>query len=163
MILRHLPTVDAIKQRRDALSAQVTSAEKRLNGAVLQKHITNYLKTKDIYAGYQTSAIPKRTTGNTGMRSLSASKRAFDELLADTSAKLPVPTKQLPSLNALRAEYMNFGDEKGGIPGYYRRKMIPGATDIRQIWLVFRRENVRSAPRREPAGRKISAVRCAAE
>ena len=41
-------SVEAVKQRRDALASQITSAEKRLNEiAVLQKHITNYLKTKD--------------------------------------------------------------------------------------------------------------------
>ena len=42
------------KKRRDELSSKITSAEKRMNEiAVLQKHITNYLKTKDVYAGYR--------------------------------------------------------------------------------------------------------------
>ena len=46
------------KKRRDELSTKITSAEKRMNEiAVLQKHITNYLKTKDVYAGYAFIAI----------------------------------------------------------------------------------------------------------
>ena len=90
-------SVEAVKQRRDALSAQITSTEKRLNEiAVLQKHITNYLKTKDIYAGYRASGYSKAyyEEHEDAIKLCKASKRAFDELLpSDTSGKPPVPTR----------------------------------------------------------------------
>lgn len=89
--------MEAVKQRRDALSAQITSTEKRLNEiAVLQKHITNYLKTKDIYAGYRASGYSKAyyEEHEDAIKLCKASKRAFDELLpSDTSGKPPVPTR----------------------------------------------------------------------
>ena len=61
------------KKRRDELSAKITSAEKRMNEiAVLQKHITNYLKTKDVYAGYRKSGYSKQYYEEHETRSSSA-------------------------------------------------------------------------------------------
>ena len=150
-------SVDAVKQRRDALSAQITSAEKRLNEiAVLQKHITNYLKTKDIYAGYRASGYSKAyyEEHEDAIKLCKASKRAFDELLpSDTSGKTAGShKKQLPSLNALRAEYAELlAMKKAAYPEYYRakdeyRELLTYQANLAGLFGI---ENVRSAPQHE--------------
>lgn len=58
------------------------------------------------------------------------------------------------------------GDEKGGIPGTLPgKRWVPGATDLsRKSGRPFRHWKCQKrASARAPAGRKISAVRCAAE
>ena len=121
-------SVESVKQRRDALSAQITSAEKRLNEiAVLQKRITNYLKTKDIYAGYRASGYSKAyyEEHEDAIKLCKASKRAFDEILpSDTSGKTADShRKKLPSLKALREEYAELtAQKKAAYPEYYKAK-----------------------------------------
>ena len=150
-------SVEAVKQRRDALSAQITSTEKRLNEiAVLQKHITNYLKTKDIYAGYRASGYSKAyyEEHEDAIKLCKASKRAFDELLpSDTSGKTAGShKKQLPSLNALRAEYAELlAMKKAAYPEYYRakdeyRELLTYQANLAGLFGI---ENVRSTPQRE--------------
>ena len=150
-------SVEAVKQRRDALSAQITSTEKRLNEiAVLQKHITNYLKTKDIYAGYRASGYSKAyyEEHEDAIKLCKASKRAFDELLpSDTSGKTAGShKKQLPSLKALRAEYAELlAMKKAAYPEYYRskdeyRELLTYQANLAGLFGI---ENVRSAPQRE--------------
>ena len=150
-------SVEAVKQRKDALSAQITSAEKRLNEiAVLQKHITNYLKTKDIYAGYRASGYSKAyyEEHEDAIKLCKASKRAFDELLpSDTSGKTAGShKKQLPSLKALRAEYAELlAMKKAAYPEYYRskdeyRELLTYQANLAGLFGI---ENVRSAPQRE--------------
>lgn len=150
-------SLEAVKQRRDALSAQITSAEKRLNEiAVLQKHITNYLKTKDIYAGYRASGYSKAyyEEHEDEIKLCKASKRAFDELLpSDTSGKTAGShKKQLPSLKALRAEYAELlAMKKAAYPEYYRakdeyRELLTYQANLARLFGI---ENVRSAPQRE--------------
>lgn len=150
-------SVEAVKQRRDALSAQITSAEKRLNEiAVLQKHITNYLKTKDIYAGYRASGYSKAyyEEHEDAIKLCKASKRAFDELLpSDTSGKTAGShKKQLPSLKALRAEYAELlAMKKAAYPEYYKakdeyRELLTYQANLAGLFGI---ENVRSAPQRE--------------
>ena len=150
-------SVEAVKQRRDALSAQITSTEKRLNEiAVLQKHITNYLKTKDIYAGYRASGYSKAyyEEHEDEIKLCKASKRAFDELLpSDTSGKTAGShKKQLPSLKALRAEYAELlAMKKAAYPEYYRskdeyRELLTYQANLAGLFGI---ENVRSAPQRE--------------
>ena len=150
-------SVEAVKQRRDALSAQITSTEKRLNEiAVLQKHITNYLKTKDIYAGYRASGYSKAyyEEHEDAIKLCKASKRAFDELLpSDTSGKTAGShKKQLPSLKALRAEYAELlAMKKAAYPEYYKakdeyRELLTYQANLAGLFGI---ENVRSAPQRE--------------
>ena len=116
------------KKRRDELSAKITSAEKRMNEiAVLQKHITNYLKTKDVYASYRKSGYSKKyyEEHEDEIKLCKASKRAFDELLAsDTSAKTADShKKKLPSLKNLRAEYATLlSEKKAAYAEYYKAK-----------------------------------------
>ena len=77
------------KKRRDDLSSKISSAEKRMNEiAVLQKHITNYLKTKDAYAGYRKSGYSKQyyEEHEDEIKLCKASKKAFDELLPSSNS-----------------------------------------------------------------------------
>lgn len=117
-----------MKKRRDALSTRITTAEKRMNEiAVLQKHITNYLKTKDVYAGYRKSGYSKRyyEEHEDEIKLCKASKRAFDELFpSDTFGKTAGShKKKLPSLKALRAEYAELmAEKKAAYAEYYKTK-----------------------------------------
>lgn len=54
-------SVEEVKLWRDSLQAQIVSTEHRLTEiAILQTHITNYLKTKEVYAGYRKSGYSKK-------------------------------------------------------------------------------------------------------
>ena len=116
------------KKRRDALSTKITSAERRIGEiAVLQTHITNYLKTKDAYAGYRKSGYSKQyyEEHEDEIRLCRASKRAFDGLFpTDISGKTADShKKKLPSLKALRAEYAELMKEKkAAYAQYYKAK-----------------------------------------
>lgn len=121
-------SVESVKQRRDSLSLQITSAEKRMNEiAILQKHITNYLKTKDIYAGYRASGYSREyyEKHEDEIKLCKTSKRAFDEILpSDTSGKTADShRKKLPSLKALREEYAELlAQKRTAYPEYYKAK-----------------------------------------
>lgn len=123
-----IASVDDVKQRRDALQAQITSAEKELKeNAVLQKHITNYLKTKDVYAGYRKSGYSQKyyEEHEDEIKLCRASKRAFDELLpTDTSGRTAGShKKKLPTLKSLREEYAQLlAQKKEAYPEYYKAK-----------------------------------------
>ena len=109
-------SVTDIKQRRDTLSSQITAAEKRMNEiAVLQKHITNYLKTKDIYASYRQSGYSKKfyAEHEDEIKLCKASKQAFDVL----------GLSKIPPLKALRAEYAKLlAEKKSAYSEYYASK-----------------------------------------
>lgn len=131
--------------------------KKRLNEiAVLQKHITNYLKTKDVYAGYRASGYSKGyyEEHEDAIRLCKASKRAFDELIpSDTSGKTAGShKKQLPSLKALRAEYAELlAMKKAAYPEYYKakdeyRELLTYQANLAGLFGI---ENVRSVPQRE--------------
>jgi hypothetical protein len=90
--------------------------------AVLQTHITNYLKTKEVYAGYRKSGYFKKsyTEHADDIELCKKSKKAFAELLpSDVSGKTAgTHKKKLPSLKELRAEYAQLiCEKKGSIPG----------------------------------------------
>ena len=90
-------------------------------------HITNYLKTKDVYAGYRKSGYSKQyyEEHEDEIRLCRASKRAFDELFpTDVSGKTADShKKKLPSLKALRAEYAELMKEKkAAYAQYYKAK-----------------------------------------
>ena len=123
-----IASVDDVKKRRDALQAQITGAEKRLKeNAVLQKHITNYLKTKDIYAGYRKSGYSRKyyDEHEDEIKLCRASKRAFDELLPDDTFVRTAGShkKKLPTLKAQREEYAQLlAQKKAAYPEYYKAK-----------------------------------------
>jgi len=150
-------SVADVKKQRDALSAKITSAEKRMKEiAVLQTHITNYLKTKDVYAGYRKSGYSKKyfEEHEDEIKLCKASKRAFDELLpSDTSGKTADShKKKLPSLKALRAEYAELlTAKKAAYAEYYKVKDAYRELMTYQANLagLFGIENVKTEPQRE--------------
>ena len=145
------------KKRRDALSAKITSAEKRMKEiSVLQTHITNYLKTKEVYAGYRKSRYSKKyyEEHEDEIKLCKASKRAFDELLPfDTPGKTADShKKKLPSLKALRAEYAELlTAKKSAYAEYYKAKDAYRELMTYQANLagLFGIENVKPEPQRE--------------
>jgi len=150
-------SVADVKRRRDALSVEITSAEKRMKEiAVLQTHITNYLKTKDVYAGYRKSGYSKKyfEEHEDEIKLCKASKRAFDELLpSDTSGK-PADShkKKLPSLKALRTEYAELlNAKKLAYTEYYKvkdeyRELMTYQANLAGLFGI---ENVKTEPQRE--------------
>ena len=95
--------------------------------AVLQTHIINYLKTKDIYAGYRKSGYSKKyyEEHEDEIKLCKASKRAFDELLpqGDSAKKADSHKKQLPTLKSLRSEYAELmSAKKAAYAQYYKTK-----------------------------------------
>lgn len=150
-------SVADVKKRRDALSAKITSDEKRMKEiAVLQTHITNYLKTKDVYVGYRKSGYSKKyyEEHEDEIKLCKASKRAFDELLpSDTSGKTADShKKKLPSLKALRAEYAELlSAKKSAYAEYYKAKDAYRELMTYQANLagLFGIENAKPEPQRE--------------
>ena len=116
-------SVEEVKVRRDSLQTNIVSAEHRMKEiAVLQTHITNYLKTKEVYAGYRKSGYSKKyyTEHADDMELCKKSKR---HLTSFCHRMIPVKTvgtykKKLTSLKELRAEsHSTAMREKGSIPG----------------------------------------------
>jgi hypothetical protein len=64
---------------------------------VLQTHITNYSKTRDVYVGYRKAGYSKKYLADheSDISIHKAAKDAFDEL----------GIKKLPSVKSLKAEY----------------------------------------------------------
>lgn len=100
-------------ERYHALSGTIRSAEKRMAEiAILKKHIVNYSKTREVYAGYRKAGYSKKYLAeHEGEITLhKAAKKAFDEL----------GVKKLPSVNSLNAEYAQLLSEKKSAYGEYR-------------------------------------------
>ena len=82
----------------NALSSAVKNTEAKLaENAVLQTHILNYIKTREVYAAYRQSGYSKKFLAeHEGEITLhKAAKKAFDDL----------GLKKLPTIRSLRAEY----------------------------------------------------------
>ena len=150
-------SVADVKKRQDALKVQITSAEKRMNEiSVLQKHITNYLKTRDVYAGYRKSGYSKKYFEEHAdeIELCKKSKKAFDELLpTDTSEKTADTHKRkLPSLKELQAEYAKLlAAKKAAYPEYYQakneyRELLTYQANLAGLFGI---ENVKQEPQRE--------------
>lgn len=121
-------SVDATKKRRDELQTHIVRTEHRMNEiAVLQKHITNYLKTREVYAGYRKSGYAKKYYEEHAdeIELCKKSKRAFDELLPaeNTGKTADTNIRKLPSLKTLRAEYAELiSAKKSAYAEYYQAK-----------------------------------------
>ena len=92
-------------EKNDSSLEKVKKLEKRLGEiAVLQKHILNYLKTRDIFAEYKKSGYSKKylSEHESEIALHRAAKRAFDELQLE----------KLPSLKELQIEYASVLSEK---------------------------------------------------
>jgi hypothetical protein len=146
-----------VKKRRDELSAKITSAEKRMNEiAVLQKHITNYLKTKDVYAGYRKSGYSKQyyEEHEDEIKLCKASKKAFDELLPSSNSAKTADShkKKLPALKELRAEYAKLlFEKKTAYAEYYKvkdeyRELLTYQANLSGLFGI---ENAKTEPQKE--------------
>jgi hypothetical protein len=104
-------TAEAV-DRYNALAAQIKSAEKRMAEiAVLETHIANYARTREVYDGYKKSGYSKKYLAEHEADILlhKAAKKAFDEL----------GLKKLPTIKSLRAEYAELlSAKKTAYPNY---------------------------------------------
>ncbi len=150
-------SVRDVKKRRNTLQAQIVNAEHRMNeNAILQTHITNYLKTREVYAGYRKSGYSRKYYEEHAdeIELCKKSKRAFDELLpTDPSGKTADTHKRkLPSLKELRAEYAELlAAKKAAYPEYYQakneyRELLTYQANLAGLFGI---ENARTEPQRK--------------
>ena len=100
--------------RCNALASAVKATEAKLaENAVLQNHILNYIKTREVYAAYRQSGYSKKFLAeHEGEIALhKAAKKAFDEL----------GLKKLPTIKTLRTEYAALLAEKKQTYAEYRQ------------------------------------------
>ena len=100
--------------RCNGLSAVVkATAAKLAENAVLQTHILNYIKTREIYVAYRQSGYSKKFLAEheSEIALHKAAKKAFDDL----------GLKKLPTIKTLRAEYAVLLAEKKQTYAEYRR------------------------------------------
>ncbi len=99
-------------ERFDHLSDTIRAAEKRMAEiAVLETHITNYSKTREVYVGYRNSGYSKKhLTEHEGDIILhKAAKKAFDDS----------GVTKLPSIKSLKQEYAELlSGKKAAYPEY---------------------------------------------
>ena len=100
--------------RCNALSSAVKATEAKLaENAVLQTHILNYIKTREVYAAYRQSGYSKKFLAEheSEIALYKAAKKAFDEL----------GLKKLPTIKTLRTEYAARLAEKKQMYAEYRK------------------------------------------
>lgn len=165
-------SVEEAKLRRDSLQTKIVSAEHRMKEiAILQTHVTNYLKTKEVYADYRKSGYSQKYYAEHAddIELCKKSKKAFDELLpSDDSGKTAgTHKKKLPSLKELRAEYAKLlCEKKAAYPEYYKAKSEYRDLLTYQANLagLFSIENVRAEQQKERQHEEKQALeQCAAE
>ena len=99
--------------RFNELSGKIKGAEKRMAEiAVLRTHITNYIKTREVYAGYRKAGYSKQYLAeHEGDIILhKAAKKAFDEL----------GVVKLPTVQSLQSEYATLLADKKQAYSKYR-------------------------------------------
>ena len=112
------------EKRFQELSGKIKSAEKRMAEiSVLQNHIINYARTRDVYAAYRKAGYSKKFHAEHEAEILlhQAAKKAFDEL----------GLKKLPSVKSLRAEYANLLADKRAMFDEYRK----AREDMRELYI----------------------------
>jgi len=95
------------------LSAKIKKAESRLSEiSALQKHISNYSRTREVYAQYRQAGYSKsfRAEHEGDIILHQAAKKHFDSL----------GLKKLPTINALKQEYATLAAEKKKLYQGYR-------------------------------------------
>lgn len=106
--------VDELRSQFDALSSDIKGAEKRMAEiSILQTHIINYSKTRDVYVAYRNAGYSKKFLaeheGDIVLHK--AAKKAFDDK----------GLKKLPTIKALRGEYAELLAGKKTTYNEYRR------------------------------------------
>ncbi len=97
-----------------ALNDKIKSSEKRLAEiAVLQKHIANYAKTKEVYTAYRKAGYSKKfyEAHRQELTLHKAAKAAFNQL----------ELKKLPSMQSLKTEYATLLTEKKQAYSHYAK------------------------------------------
>ncbi|MHB8130808.1 MAG: relaxase/mobilization nuclease domain-containing protein [Mobilitalea sp.] len=106
--------VQEVNKQFQEVSEQIKASEKRMAEiSVLQKHIYNYAKTKEIYVEYRKSGYSKKFY-----------EEHVEELLLHKTAKLAfdkVDGKRIPKVKELREEYRRLVDSKSSISSNYRK------------------------------------------
>ena len=102
------------EKRHRELSEKIKSAEARMAEiSVLQKHIINYARTRDVYVAYRKAGYSKKFRAEHEAELLlhQAAKKAFDER----------GLKKLPSVKSLRSEYAELLAGKKAMYAEYRK------------------------------------------
>ena len=106
---------DQAEARCNGLSAVVKSTEAKLaENAVLQTHILNYIKTREVYVAFRQAGYSKKFLAEheSEIALHKAAKKAFSEL----------GLQKLPTIKTLRAEYAAILAEKKQIYAEYRQE-----------------------------------------
>lgn len=131
---------DAVK-KNDKLLARVQSAETRLKEiAEMKKAITNYLKTKDVYAEWKKSGYSKSFYAAHEEQIIihKAAKKAFDGIQG-----------KIPTIKALSAEYSAVLSEKQKVYAQYRE----ARSNMRELLTV--KANIDTVTERPARDREI--------
>jgi hypothetical protein len=113
---------EAATARFNELSDRIKELEAGLSSnTAMQKHIVNYLKTRQTYIDYRKAGYSKRfkELHESDIIIHQAAKKAFDEL----------GLKKLPTVASLRAEYATMLEEKKKAYGEYRQ----AKTEMREL------------------------------
>ena len=132
---------DAVK-KNDELLARVQSAETRLKEiAEMKKAITNYLKTKDVYAEWKKSGYSKSFYAAYEEQIIihKAAKKAFDGIQG-----------KIPTIKALSAEYSTVLSEKQKAYAQYRE----ARSNMRELLTV--KANIDTVTERPARDREIA-------
>ena len=101
-------------ENRDRLSKEIKAAEQRMKEiALLEKHIVNYVKTKDTYAAYRKAGYSKAFLAehDEEIRLCKEAKAFFD------AAGL----QKLPTIKSLKAEYAALLEKKNALYPEYKK------------------------------------------
>lgn len=124
------------------LSGKIKAAEKRMAEiSVLQNHIINYAKTRDVYVAYRKDGYSKKFHAEHESEILlhQAAKKAFDEL----------GLKKPPSIKSLRSEYAELLTEKKAMYAAYRK----ARDELRELYIHKRNVDMLLGKEDHPARR----------
>jgi hypothetical protein len=114
------------------ISGKIQEAEARMSDiSTLQKHISNYRRTRDVYKAYREAGYGKkfRAEHEAEIRSHQAAKKYFDSLGMD----------KLPAINALKQEYAALLAERKKLYSGYRdakekmKQYVTAKANVRRI------------------------------
>ena len=109
------------------LGKKIKAAESRMTEiSALQKHITNYARTREVYVAYRKAGYSKkfRSAHAEEIQLHQDAKKAFDDL----------GLKKLPPVKSLQAEYAELQAEKNRMYAAYRKSR----NDMREL-LIHKR------------------------
>ncbi|MBR6413711.1 MAG: hypothetical protein IKS21_03765 [Oscillospiraceae bacterium] len=101
-------------ENRDRLSKEIKAAEQRMKEiSLLEKHIVNYVKTKDTYAAYRKAGYSKafRAEHEEAIRLCKEAKAFFDAS----------GLQKLPTIKSLKAEYAALLEKKKALYPEYKK------------------------------------------